>query len=211
MLRIMLRSHRLTNDRPIEEVMRNLVTLRDEGLFTHIGLSEASATTLKRAVAVAPVAAIEIELSLWSMEPAIMDVVNTCTELSIPLIAYSPLGRGMLTGKWKSLDDIHKDDRRRFWPRFQPGNFEKNLEMVKELEKLAEKKGVTSAELALAFLIRLSPMVSNPHPHPNPCHKRNQADSEIGRSNPRLVVLRARPLQHRLGQHPAYRRGRQGY
>ncbi|GFZ44204.1 hypothetical protein JCM24511_01925 [Saitozyma sp. JCM 24511] len=150
---------RLPDDIPIEEVMRRMMTLRDEGLFNHIGFSEISGPTLRRAANVGPVAAVEIELSLWAMEPAILETVAVTKELGIPFQAYSPLGRGILTGKWKSPDDMDKDDRRRMWPRFQGENFAKNLELVEKVARLAEKKGVTNSQLALAYILRMSPMV----------------------------------------------------
>ncbi|KAI4631136.1 hypothetical protein J4E83_002665 [Alternaria metachromatica] len=138
---------------PIEKTVKALVELVEEGKIGSYGLSEVNAQTVRRAHAVHPPAAVEIELSLFSqgaLEEA--GVVDTCRELGIPIVGYSPLDRGWLTGQLKTLDDLPQDDFRRFYPRFQPGNFEKNVELAGAVEKVAKKKGVTSAQVAIAWV-----------------------------------------------------------
>lgn len=117
-----------------------------------LGLSEASAATIRRAHAVHPIAAVQSEYSLWSREPE-EDVLATCRELGIGFVPYSPLGRGMLTGAIRKVEDLAASDFRRSLPRFQAENFEANAALVAKLQELAEKKGVTTAQLALAWLI----------------------------------------------------------
>ena len=138
---------------PIEESVRALAELIKEGKIGSYGLSEVSAQTIRRAHAVYPPAAVEIELSLFSQGALEKGgVVDTCRELSIPVVGYSPLDRGWLTGQFKTLDDIPKDDFRRFYPRFQPGNFEKNVELAEAVGNVAKKKGTTSAQVAIAWV-----------------------------------------------------------
>ncbi|CAN9364558.1 unnamed protein product [Alternaria sp. RS040] len=138
---------------PIEESVRALAELIKEGKIGSYGLSEVSAQTIRRAHAVYPPAAVEIELSLFSQEALEKGgVVETCRELSIPVVGYSPLDRGWLTGQFKTLDDIPENDFRRFYPRFQPGNFEKNVELAEAVENVARKKGSTSAQVAIAWV-----------------------------------------------------------
>ena len=119
-------------------------------------MTEVKAETIRRAHKVHPITCVEVELSLWATDILENDIATTCGELGIPIVAYSPLGRGFLTGEVKSLDDIPQDDMRRHFPRFQPDVFGKNLEMVEELEKLAKKKGCSPAQLALAWIKQLS-------------------------------------------------------
>ncbi|CAN9377012.1 unnamed protein product [Alternaria alternata] len=138
---------------PIEESVRALAELIKEGKIGSYGLSEVSAQTIRRAHAVYPPAAVEIELSLFSQEALEKGgVVETCRELGIPVVGYSPLDRGWLTGQFKTLDDIPENDFRRFYPRFQPGNFEKNVELAEAVENVARKKGSTSAQVAIAWV-----------------------------------------------------------
>jgi len=140
--------------------VRKRLSLQNEGYFSSIGLSEANASSLRRARAIAPIADIEIELSLWSMEPANMGVVATSNELEIPIAAYSPLELGFLTGTFRKPEDrnLGKGDRRLTDPEFQGKNLVKNVDLVHKLEEMAKKLGRTTAQIALAFILRLSPM-----------------------------------------------------
>ena len=122
------------------------------GKVRHIGLSEAAPATVRRAHAVHPIAALQTEYSLWSRDPE-GELLDTCRELGIAFVAYSPLGRGFLTGRYRSIDDFAPDDWRRNNPRFQGENFQKNLDLVGKVEQLAKAKGSTPAQLALAWLL----------------------------------------------------------
>jgi aryl-alcohol dehydrogenase-like predicted oxidoreductase len=144
--------HRVDPDTPIEETVGAMAELVQEGKVRALGLSEAGPETIRRAHAVHPIAAVQSEYSLWSrdVEDA---VIPTLRELGIALVAYSPLGRGFLTGAIKSIDDLDADDYRRFSPRFQGDNFQKNLDLVATIERLAAAKGVTPAQLGLAWVL----------------------------------------------------------
>jgi aryl-alcohol dehydrogenase-like predicted oxidoreductase len=144
--------HRVDPDVPIEETVGAMKELVDAGKVRHLGLSEAGPETIRRAHAVHPIAAVQTEYSLWSrdVEEGVLGVLK---ELGIGLVAYSPLGRGFLTGAIKSVDDLPEDDYRRSAPRFSEENFEKNLELVRVVEGLAADKGVTPAQLALAWVL----------------------------------------------------------
>lgn len=143
--------HRVDRKTPIEETVGALARLVEEGKVRHIGLSEASPETIRRAHAVHPITAVQTEYSLWTRD-AEDGVIPTCRELGIGFVAYSPLGRGFLTGRIKSVDDLAPDDYRRTLPRFQGENFERNLELVRQVEELAAAKGCTPAQLALAWV-----------------------------------------------------------
>jgi aryl-alcohol dehydrogenase-like predicted oxidoreductase len=144
--------HRVDPDTPIEETVGAMAELVQEGKVRTIGLSEAGPETIRRAHAVHPIAAVQSEYSLWSrdVEDA---VLPTLKELGIGLVAYSPLGRGFLTGAIKSIDDLEPGDYRRFSPRFQGENFQKNLDLVAVIERLAAEKGCTPAQLGLAWVL----------------------------------------------------------
>jgi aryl-alcohol dehydrogenase-like predicted oxidoreductase len=137
---------------PIEETVGALAELVQEGKVRYIGLSEAAPETLRRANAVHPITALQTEYSLWSREPE-DEILPTCRELGIGFVAYSPLGRGFLTGAIKSIDDLAEDDFRRTVPRFQGENFQRNLDVAEEVQRLAAEKAVTSAQLALAWVL----------------------------------------------------------
>ncbi|KAK6539702.1 Pyridoxine 4-dehydrogenase [Orbilia ellipsospora] len=126
----------------------------DTGKIGGLCLSEVKAETLKKAVSVCPVSVLEVEVSLWATEIFENGLVEVCAEHNIPIAAYSPLGRGFLTGQLKSPDDIPDSDMRKRFDRFQPENFGKNLELVESIKKIAEKKGVTPAQLALAWVVQ---------------------------------------------------------
>ncbi len=143
--------HRVDPAVPIEETVGAMADLVHAGKVRYLGLSEAAPKTLRRAVAVHPIAALQTEYSLWSRDPE-GELLATCRDLGIGFVAYSPLGRGFLTGRYRSLDDLEAGDWRRTNPRFQGENFQKNLDVVAEVQKIAAAKGCTPAQLALAWL-----------------------------------------------------------
>ena len=144
--------HRLDPQTPIEETVGAMASLVQQGKVRGIGLSEVSAATLKRAHAVHPISALQTEYSLWTRDPE-TEILSTCKELGIAFVPYSPLGRGFLTGQFKKFEDFEADDYRRFSPRFQGDNFQKNLDLVNKIESLAEQKGCTPSQLALAWVM----------------------------------------------------------
>ncbi len=144
--------HRVDLDTPIEETVGALAELVREGKVRHLGLSEASAATIQRAHAVHPITALQTEYSLWTRDPE-PEILPTVRELGIGFVAYSPLGRGFLSGRIRSPDDLEPTDFRRRGPRFQAENLERNLELVAQVEELAEKKGLTPSQLALAWVL----------------------------------------------------------
>ncbi len=144
--------HRVDPHTPIEETVSAMGELVKEGKVRHIGLSEASADTLRRANKVHPITALQTEYSLWSRDPE-DEILRACRELGIGFVAYSPLGRGFLTGAFKRFEDLPVDDYRRNSPRFQGDNFNKNLDLVGRVQDLASEKGCTPAQLALAWVM----------------------------------------------------------
>lgn len=144
--------HRVDRDTPIEETIGAMAELVKEGKIRYLGLSEASAQTLRRAVKVHPIAALQTEYSLWTRDPE-DEILPTCRELGIGFVAYSPLGRGFLTGRFTKFEDLPADDSRRLWPRFQGENFQKNIDLVHRVEEIAKAKGCTPAQLALAWVL----------------------------------------------------------
>ena len=145
--------HRVDPETPIEETVGEMGRLVEEGKVRHIGLSEASADTLRRATAVHPVTALQSEYSLWTRDVEENGVLETCRELGIAFVAYSPLGRGFLSGQIRKFDDLAEDDYRRNSPRFQGENFQKNINLVQKVEEIAKEKGVTASQLALAWVM----------------------------------------------------------
>ena len=144
--------HRVDQTVPIEESVGAMADLVKAGKTRHIGLSEAGAQTLRRAQKVHPLASVQTEYSLWTRDPE-DNVLPTCRELGIGFLAYSPLGRGFLTGQIKKFDDLAPDDYRRFAPRFQPENFDKNIALVGKIEEIAREKHCAPAQLALAWVL----------------------------------------------------------
>lgn len=144
--------HRVDKDTPIEETVGAMADLVKEGKIMGIGLSEVSAATLRRAHAVYPISAVQSEYSLWTRDPE-EEMLPACNELGVAFVPYSPLGRGFLTGQIKTENDFEPTDYRRFSPRFQGENFIKNLVLVKKIQALAAKKGCTSSQLALAWVM----------------------------------------------------------
>src|ERR1700692_3857919 len=144
--------HRVDPNTPIEETVGAMAQLVKEGKIRHIGLSEASPQTLRRAVKVHPITALQTEYSLWSREPE-EEILPACRELGVGFVAYSPLGRGFLTGQFTRFEDLSADDYRRFSPRFQGENFQKNLDLVRRVEEIAKEKGCKPSQLALAWAL----------------------------------------------------------
>jgi len=144
--------HRVDPDTPIEDTVQAMADLVKEGKVRYIGMSEAAPATIRRAAKVHKITALQTEYSLWSRDPE-DEILDTVRELGIGFVAYSPLGRGFLTGQIKSLDDFDDDDSRRNWPRFQGENFQKNLRVIKKVEELAKEKGCTTGQLALAWVL----------------------------------------------------------
>jgi aryl-alcohol dehydrogenase-like predicted oxidoreductase len=144
--------HRVDPTVPIEETVGAMAELVQQGKVRYLGLSEASPATIRRAHAVHPISALQTEYSLWSREPE-DEIIATLRELQIGFVAYSPLGRGFLSGAIQSPEDFDKDDHRRNFPRFQGENFSKNLELVEKVKKIASLKDITPSQLALAWLL----------------------------------------------------------
>jgi aryl-alcohol dehydrogenase-like predicted oxidoreductase len=144
--------HRVDPNTPIEDTVGAMAELVRAGKVRYIGLSEASAATIRRAHAVHPITALQMEYSLWTRDPE-DEILKTTRELGIGFVAYCPLGRGFLTGQFKKFEDIPEDDYRRQSPRFQGENFEKNLELVRRVEQIAKEKACTPAQLSLAWLL----------------------------------------------------------
>lgn len=145
--------HRVDPEVAIEETVGAMAELVQAGKVRYLGLSEASSETLRRAHRVHPIAALQSEFSLWSRDPQEHGVLATCRELGVALVAYSPLGRGFLTGALESPEDFAADDYRRLSPRFQGENFQRNLALVDRVRALAEAKGVTAGQVALAWVL----------------------------------------------------------
>src|SRR4051794_15630127 len=146
--------HRVDTTVPIEETVGAMAELVAAGKVRHLGMSEAAPETLRRGHATHPIAALQTELSLWTRDPEDNGVLATCRELGVGFVAYSPLGRGFLTGQIRSIDDLEEGDFRRHGPRFQGENFRRNLDLVDKVREIAAEKGCTPGQLALAWLLR---------------------------------------------------------
>jgi aryl-alcohol dehydrogenase-like predicted oxidoreductase len=144
--------HRVDPATPIEETVNAMAELVKEGKIRYIGLSEAGPQTLRRASQVHAITALQTEYSLWTRDPE-EEVLPTCRELGIGFVAYSPLGRGFLTGQIRRFEDLPEDDYRRQSPRFQGDNFQKNLDLVRRVEEIAKEKGCKASQLALAWVL----------------------------------------------------------
>src|SRR3954453_2481319 len=145
--------HRVDPTVPIEDTVGAMAELGDAGKVRFLGMSEAAPETLRRGHATHPISALQTEYSLWTRDPEDNGVLDTCTELGIGFVAYSPLGRGFLTGQITSLDDLEEGDFRRHNPRFQGENFQKNLDLVDKVREIASEKGCTPGQVALAWLL----------------------------------------------------------
>lgn len=173
--------HRVDPNVPIEETIGAMRELIDEGKVRYLGMSEAAAATIRRAAKVYPIAALQSEYSLWSREVE-GEILDTVRELGIGFVAYSPLGRGFLTGQFQKFEDLPEGDYRRNAPRFQGENFGKNLKLVKQIEKIAREKGCTPSQLALAWVLAQGQDVV-----PIPGTKRvNYLDDNLGAANVHL-------------------------
>ncbi|HEX6919988.1 MAG TPA: aldo/keto reductase [Actinomycetes bacterium] len=145
--------HRVDPHTPVEETWEAMKQLVEAGKVRHLGISEAAPDTIRRAHAVHPVTAVQTEWSLWTRDPEGNGVLDTVRDLGIGFVAYSPIGRGFLSGEIRSLEDLEPDDFRRHNPRFQGENFAKNLELVDRVREIAAEKGVTASQLALAWVL----------------------------------------------------------
>jgi aryl-alcohol dehydrogenase-like predicted oxidoreductase len=145
--------HRVDPATPIEETVGAMAELVEVGKVRHLGLSEAAPTTIRCAQSVHPISALQTEYSLWTRDPE-DEILPTIRELGIGFVAYSPLGRGFLSGRIQSVEDLDPDDFRRRNPRFEGENFDRNLQLVDRVREIAEEKGVTAAQLALAWVLR---------------------------------------------------------
>ncbi|RFC00506.1 aldo/keto reductase [Rhizobium leguminosarum bv. trifolii] len=183
--------HRVDPNVPIEETVGVMAELVREGKVRALGLSEAGSATIRRAHAVHPIAALQSEYSLWTRDPE-ADVLATCRELGIGFVPYSPLGRGFLTGAIRKVEDLAEDDFRRQVPRFQAENFDANAALVATLERLAAEKGVTAAQLALAWVLSQGNDIV-PIPGARKLHhlEQNAAAADIGLSAAELAELSA--------------------
>ncbi|KAJ2754263.1 hypothetical protein GGI19_002526 [Coemansia pectinata] len=145
--------HRVGDDTPIEDTVGAMAGLVKEGKVRYIGLSECTADQLRRAYKVHPIAAVQVEYSPWTTHIETNGVLDACRELGVTVVAYSPLGRGFMTGQIRSIDDLDKDDWRRSNPRFKPEHFANNLKLVDAFEDLAKKRGCKPGQMALAWLL----------------------------------------------------------
>jgi len=164
--------HRVDTTVPVEDTWGALGELVEAGKVRHVGISEAAPETIRRAHAVQPVTAVQTEYSLWTRDPEDDGVLATCAELGIGFVAYSPIGRGFLSGRIRSIDDLAPDDFRRNNPRFQGENFARNLELVDRVREIADEKGVTATQLALAWVMAQSDRAGHPSIVPIPGTKR---------------------------------------
>jgi aryl-alcohol dehydrogenase-like predicted oxidoreductase len=165
--------HRVDTKVPIEETVGAMAELKRAGKIRHLGLSEAGVNTIRRAAKVHPIAALQTEYSLWERSPEAGHFA-ACKELGITFVAYSPLGRGFLTGQFKSFEDLPEGDRRREFPRFQGENFQKNLDLVEKLKQIAARKGCTAGQLALAWTVAQGTQPGHPEILPIPGTKRQK-------------------------------------
>jgi aryl-alcohol dehydrogenase-like predicted oxidoreductase len=164
--------HRVDTTVPIEDTWGALRELVEAGKVRHAGISEAAPETIRRAHAVQPVTAVQTEYSLWTRDPEDDGVLATCAELGIGFVAYSPIGRGFLSGQIRTLDDLAPDDFRRRNPRFRGEAFRKNLELVDRVREIADEKGITASQLALAWVMAQADGPGNPAIVPIPGTKR---------------------------------------
>ena len=182
--------HRVDPATPIEETVGAMAQLVEQGKIRHIGLSEASPQTLRRAAGVHPITALQTEYSLWTRDPE-QGVLAACRELGIGFVAYSPLGRGFLTGQFKKFEDLPADDIRRSWPRFQGENFGRNLDLVRRVEEIARERDCTPSQLALAWVLAQGRDVV-----PIPGTKRRQyLEDNVGALNVRFTAEELRRIE----------------
>jgi pyridoxine 4-dehydrogenase len=201
-------SARVDPNTPIEITMREAEKFVKSGQLGGISLSECSANTIRRAAKVTKIDAVEVEFSLWATEILENGIAQACAEFDIPIVAYSPLGRGFLTGQIRSPDDIPEGDFRKHVPRFQPGNFEKNLKLVDELEKLAKKKNCTPGQIGIAWVKAQSGRGGNPIIIPIPGAttpervKENMVDVDLSENDIKEIDSLLASVQVEGGRYP---------
>ncbi|MBL8150063.1 MAG: aldo/keto reductase [Blastocatellia bacterium] len=182
--------HRVDTETPIEETVGEMKRLVEEGKVRFIGLSEASAETVRRAHKIHPISALQTEYSLWTKDPE-DEILPTCRELGVGFVAYSPLGRGFLTGQIQSVDDFDPTDYRRYSPRFQGDNFKHNLELVKVVEEVAAEKKCKASQIALAWVLAQGKdIVPIPGTKHRPYLEENIASLEISLNEEDLAKLK---------------------
>lgn len=182
--------HRVDPDTPIEETVGAMSRLVEAGKVRYLGLSEAAPETIKRAAAVHPIAALQTELSLWSREPE-AELMPLCQSLGITFVAYSPLSRGLLTGQFRSSQDLEANDFRRHLPRFAEGNLEKNIKLVEKVEALAKARNCTPAQIALAWVLNHPQTVTIPGTRKLHRLQENAAAAQVALSPEELAELNA--------------------
>jgi aryl-alcohol dehydrogenase-like predicted oxidoreductase len=183
--------HRVDPNVPIEETVGAMAELVEQGKVRHIGLSEAAPETIRRAHAVHPVSAVQTEYSLWTRDPE-AEVLPTCRELGIGFVPYSPLGRGFLSGRFKSPDELDEGDFRRSGPRFTGENLEANLQLAEKVEEIASDKGITAAQLAIAWVLaRGDDLVPIPGTKRRTYLEQNAAAAEVELTDEDLARIQA--------------------
>ena len=182
--------HRVDPATPIEDTVGAMSRLVEEGKIRFLGLSEASPGTIRRACEVHPITALQTEYSLWSRDPE-DELLATCEELGVGFVAYSPLGRGFLSGRYRSLEDLDKEDWRRMNPRFEGENFQKNLDLVDKVREIAQARDVTPSQLALAWLLSRENVTPIPGTTRVERLEENLASADITLSNEELAAIEA--------------------
>jgi aryl-alcohol dehydrogenase-like predicted oxidoreductase len=182
--------HRVDPATPIEDTVGAMARLVEEGKVRFLGLSEAAPGTIRRACAVHQISALQTEYSLWSRDPE-GELLSTCQELGVGFVAYSPLGRGFLSGRYRSIEDLDEDDWRRMNPRFQGENFQKNLDVVDKVREIAQDRDVSPSQLALAWLLSRENVTPIPGTTRVQRLEENLASAEISLSDEELAAIEA--------------------
>jgi aryl-alcohol dehydrogenase-like predicted oxidoreductase len=182
--------HRVDPATPVEDTVGAMSRLVEEGKVRFIGLSEASPGTIRRACEVHPITALQTEYSLWSRDPE-DELLSTCQELGVGFVAYSPLGRGFLSGRYRSIEDLDRDDWRRMNPRFEGENFQKNLHVVDKVREIAQVRDVTPSQLALAWLLSRENVTPIPGTTRVERLEENLATADISLSAEELAAIEA--------------------
>jgi aryl-alcohol dehydrogenase-like predicted oxidoreductase len=182
--------HRVDPATPIEDTVGAMSRLVEEGKVRFLGLSEAAPGSIRRACRVHQISALQTEYSLWSRDPE-DELLSTCEELGIGFVAYSPLGRGFLSGRYRSIEDLDKNDWRRMNPRFQGENFQKNLDLVAKVREIAQDRDVTPSQLALAWLLSRENVTPIPGTTRVPRLEENLASADISLSGEELAAIEA--------------------